>query len=269
PHIRFLFVGSRLCSTLPSDGPSRFRPCALLVLHLHQVAQGTFTPKLSDMSDTQAAARRLRRWPAARLDRHCARCSCGSQVGTKGWSRSIEQRDELGGNAALRLGRRASRQRNPRRYATSHAGHAAICASARRSLAAGSCHGRPAARQSLPLAGNRGRRPPGSTAPRSAPDRNKASRRRLLPRLESRGRRARLVPEVSARTSSPAWATHWRAVIGGNPDSSPITSTAALTAKPGTRSVRATNRASSGSLSVCATAAATSSSISAWLCAIC
>ena len=56
PHIRFLFVGSRLCSTLPSDGPSRFRPCALLVLHLHQVAQGTFTPKLSDMSDTQPGA---------------------------------------------------------------------------------------------------------------------------------------------------------------------------------------------------------------------
>jgi hypothetical protein len=26
------------------------------VLHLHQVAQGTFTPKLSDMSDTQPAA---------------------------------------------------------------------------------------------------------------------------------------------------------------------------------------------------------------------
>ena len=57
PHIRFLFVGSRLCSTLPSDGPSRFRPCASLVLHLHQVAQGTFTPKLSDMSDTQAGLR--------------------------------------------------------------------------------------------------------------------------------------------------------------------------------------------------------------------
>src|SRR5260370_9655346 len=44
PHIQFLFVGSRLCSTLPSDSPSRFCPCALLVLHLHQVAQGTFTP---------------------------------------------------------------------------------------------------------------------------------------------------------------------------------------------------------------------------------
>src|SRR6202048_3198368 len=56
PPIRFLFVGSRLCSTLPSDGPSRFRPCASLVLHLHQVTQGTFTPKLSDMSDTQAGA---------------------------------------------------------------------------------------------------------------------------------------------------------------------------------------------------------------------
>jgi hypothetical protein len=27
---------SRFGSTLPSDGPSRFRPCALLVLHLHQ-----------------------------------------------------------------------------------------------------------------------------------------------------------------------------------------------------------------------------------------
>src|SRR3974390_1150196 len=45
PRIRFLFVGSRLCSTLPSDSPSRFRPCASLVLHLHQVTQGTFTPK--------------------------------------------------------------------------------------------------------------------------------------------------------------------------------------------------------------------------------
>src|SRR3954467_11074759 len=54
PHIRFLFVGSRFCSTLPSDGPSRFRPCASLVLHLHQVAQGTFTPRLLDMPSPQA-----------------------------------------------------------------------------------------------------------------------------------------------------------------------------------------------------------------------
>src|SRR5262249_12027403 len=60
PRIRFLFVGSRLCSTLPSDSPSRFCPCALLVLHLHQVAQGPFPPNLPDMSYPQAAARRLR-----------------------------------------------------------------------------------------------------------------------------------------------------------------------------------------------------------------
>src|SRR5262245_23642898 len=96
PRIRFLFVGSRLCSTLPSDGPSRFRPCALLVLHLHQVAQGTFTPKLSDMSDIQDAARRLRQCRRLRggiLDCRCARRSASRQVGTKGWSFPIEQRD--------------------------------------------------------------------------------------------------------------------------------------------------------------------------------
>jgi len=37
PRIRFLFIGSRLCSALPSDPASRRRPCALLTLHLHQV----------------------------------------------------------------------------------------------------------------------------------------------------------------------------------------------------------------------------------------
>ena len=72
PRIRFLFVGSRFRSTLPSDGPSRFRPCASLVLHLHQVAQGTFTPRLLDMPSTQAASRRSR-WPSGRLDPRCAR----------------------------------------------------------------------------------------------------------------------------------------------------------------------------------------------------
>src|SRR3982751_1593910 len=56
PRIRLLFVGSRFRSTLPSDGPSRFRPCASLVLHLHQVAQGTFTPRLPDMPGTQVCA---------------------------------------------------------------------------------------------------------------------------------------------------------------------------------------------------------------------
>jgi len=37
PRIRFLYIGSRLCSTLLSDPASRRRPCALLTLHLHQV----------------------------------------------------------------------------------------------------------------------------------------------------------------------------------------------------------------------------------------
>src|SRR4051794_40716746 len=53
PHIRFLFVRSRLRSTLPSDPASRRRPCASLALHLHQVVQGTCTPRLSNMLGTQ------------------------------------------------------------------------------------------------------------------------------------------------------------------------------------------------------------------------
>src|SRR5215216_3549548 len=53
PPIRFLFVGSRLRSTLPSDPASRRRPCASLALHLHQVVQGTCTPRLSNMLGTQ------------------------------------------------------------------------------------------------------------------------------------------------------------------------------------------------------------------------
>jgi hypothetical protein len=54
PPIRFLFVESRVCSTLPSDGPSRSlrSPCASLALRLHQAVQGTCTPKLLNMLDT-------------------------------------------------------------------------------------------------------------------------------------------------------------------------------------------------------------------------
>ena len=88
PRIRFLFVRSRFCSTLPSDSSSRFCPCASLVLHLHQVAQGTFTPKLPDMSDTQDAARRLTPVPRCGIrDDACARRSAARQVGTKGCRR--------------------------------------------------------------------------------------------------------------------------------------------------------------------------------------
>jgi hypothetical protein len=53
PRIRFLFVGSRLRSALPSDLASRRRPCASLALHLHQVVQGTCTPRLSNMLGTR------------------------------------------------------------------------------------------------------------------------------------------------------------------------------------------------------------------------
>ena len=53
PLIRFLYLGSYVCSTLPSDPASRRRPCASLSLHLHQVVKGTFTPKLSNMLGTQ------------------------------------------------------------------------------------------------------------------------------------------------------------------------------------------------------------------------
>ena len=49
PHIRFLSIGSRLCSTLPSDPASRQRPRASLSLLLHQDVKGTCTPKLSIM----------------------------------------------------------------------------------------------------------------------------------------------------------------------------------------------------------------------------
>src|SRR5439155_3887941 len=55
--IRFLFIGSRLCSTLLSDLASRRRPCASLSLHLHQVVKRTFTSKLSNMLGTQERER--------------------------------------------------------------------------------------------------------------------------------------------------------------------------------------------------------------------
>src|SRR5271155_3378548 len=64
PHIRFLSIGSRLCSTLLSDPASRRCPCASLSLLLHQDVKGTYTPKLLNMLGTQSktadqSARRL------------------------------------------------------------------------------------------------------------------------------------------------------------------------------------------------------------------
>jgi hypothetical protein len=50
--IQFLFIGSRLCSTLLSDLTSRFGPCASLLLHLHLVVKRSCTSKLSIMLGT-------------------------------------------------------------------------------------------------------------------------------------------------------------------------------------------------------------------------
>src|SRR5512144_1404632 len=59
PRIRFLFIESWLCSTLPSDPASRRRTCVSLALHLHQVVQGTCTPKLSNMLGTRLPGSRM------------------------------------------------------------------------------------------------------------------------------------------------------------------------------------------------------------------
>ena len=53
PRIRFLFVRSRLCFTLPPDPASRRRPCASLALRLHQAVQRTRTSKLPNMPGTR------------------------------------------------------------------------------------------------------------------------------------------------------------------------------------------------------------------------
>ena len=53
PHIRFLSIGSRLCSTLLSDPASRRCPGASLSLLLHKDGKGTCTPKLLNMLGTR------------------------------------------------------------------------------------------------------------------------------------------------------------------------------------------------------------------------
>ncbi len=56
PLIRFLFIGSRLCSALLSGPASRrvlFHPCASLSLHVHHVVKRTYTSWLSNLLGTQ------------------------------------------------------------------------------------------------------------------------------------------------------------------------------------------------------------------------
>src|SRR6266498_2879142 len=69
PQIRFLYIGSHVCSTLLSDPPSRLRPCVSLSLHLHQVVKGTCTPELSNMLGTQNCARPFRHAARAKAER--------------------------------------------------------------------------------------------------------------------------------------------------------------------------------------------------------
>src|SRR5262249_20755541 len=61
----------RFLQTPPHDGS----PCASLALHLHQVGQGTFTPKLLSMPSTQRS-----RWRGGRL------AWAGTQCGSPDWS---------------------------------------------------------------------------------------------------------------------------------------------------------------------------------------
>jgi hypothetical protein len=64
-RIQFLFIGSRLCSTLLSDLTSRLGPCASLSLHLHLAVKRT--AKLSSMLGTPKEERAARAARSSRL----------------------------------------------------------------------------------------------------------------------------------------------------------------------------------------------------------
>jgi len=66
PQIQFLYIGSRLCSTLLSGPASRrvlFRPCASLSLHVHHVVKRTFTSKRSNIARHTKGRERQRPLP--------------------------------------------------------------------------------------------------------------------------------------------------------------------------------------------------------------
>ncbi len=88
PRIRFLSIGSRLCSTLPSDPASRRRPCVLLGLHLHQVVQGTFTLKLPNMLGTQKRGSRnpLPLWSVRARDEPASLAPRARAMQSRSWS---------------------------------------------------------------------------------------------------------------------------------------------------------------------------------------
>src|ERR1017187_7222339 len=56
PHIRFLFIDSRFCSTLLSDPASRRRPCVSQPLPLNRLGKKFFPPRLRDIPSTLGRA---------------------------------------------------------------------------------------------------------------------------------------------------------------------------------------------------------------------
>ena len=65
PQIRFLYIGSYVCSTLPPNPASRRR------LHLDQVVEGTFTPSCRTCSAHTKSPPAPRREPAGRRSAEC------------------------------------------------------------------------------------------------------------------------------------------------------------------------------------------------------
>jgi hypothetical protein len=61
PLIRFLSIGSCICSALPSDPISRWQPLRFAILHLHQVGAGTLTPLAVEHARHTGCARYARR----------------------------------------------------------------------------------------------------------------------------------------------------------------------------------------------------------------
>jgi hypothetical protein len=119
PLIRFLFIGSCVCSALPSDPISRWQPLRFAILHLHQVGARTFTSPAIEHARHTGFARCARRLtppltaagaPAGQVVRqsltrlpsgtasHHADCSCSG-----GWCGSSFSR------ASGRLSRKVSR----------------------------------------------------------------------------------------------------------------------------------------------------------------
>jgi hypothetical protein len=78
PHIRFLFIDSRFCSTLLSDAPSWSRPCASLTLHPIRLGRRLSLPSCWTCPAHRAVFALLptRSWPVAKTRSHdCERCT--------------------------------------------------------------------------------------------------------------------------------------------------------------------------------------------------